>query len=59
MLLGIQKKIDALGRIVLPKELRELYDIKDGNTVEIVPTENGIIVKKPRYKLICINDDNE
>lgn len=47
MLLGIQKKIDALGRIVLPKELRELYDIKDGDTVEIVPTENGIIVKSP------------
>ena len=56
---GIQKKVDALGRIVLPKEIRELYQIRDGDAVEIVSTENGILVKKPGYKLVCVEAEKE
>ena len=54
---GIHKKIDSLGRIVLPKEIRDTYQLSKVDTVEIVPTENGILIKKPGYKLICIRDD--
>ena len=59
MIFGIKKKVDALGRIVLPKELREIYQIREGDAVEIVATENGILVKKPGYKLICIENGEE
>ena len=56
---GIHKKIDSLGRIVLPKEIRDTYQLSNGDTVEIVPTENGILIKKPGYKLICRRDDEK
>ena len=52
--IGIVKEIDKLGRIVIPKELRELYGL--ANHVEVVPTENGIILRNPKYKLVKISD---
>ena len=59
MYIGIQRKIDSLGRIVLPKDLRDFYKMQDGDTVEIIPTENGILIKKPGYKLVCIKDEEK
>lgn len=56
MLLGMQRKVDNLGRIVLPKELRKLYNINDDDYVEIIPTETGILIKKPNHKLICLDN---
>jgi len=55
---GIQKKIDSLGRIVLPKEIREFYCMDENDTVEVVPTENGILIRKPGYKVIKTDEDN-
>ncbi len=59
MLFGIKKKVDVLGRIVLPKELREIYHIREGDAVEVAATENGILIKKPGYKLVCVEDTEE
>lgn len=56
MILGIQRRIDNLGRLVLPKELRELYGIKDGDFIEITPTDKGLLLKKPNYKIIIVED---
>ena len=47
---GIIKEIDKLGRIVIPKELRERFFLS-GN-VEIIATEIGIVLRNPKYKLI-------
>ena len=44
---GIVRKIDQLGRIVLPKELRDLYGMKEKETVlEIYTEDDKIILKK-------------
>ena len=51
MQIGIIRKIDALGRIVTPKELRRFYQMNDNDYLEIVPTEFGIILKKPGYEV--------
>jgi AbrB family looped-hinge helix DNA binding protein len=48
-MIGIIKEFDKLGRIVIPKELRERYGFFD--KVEIVATENGILIQNPRYVL--------
>ena len=40
---GLLKEIDKLGRIVIPKELRERY-IMEGR-VEIIATREGILIK--------------
>ena len=41
------RKTDALGRIVIPKDLRIKYDImSEGSDIDIIPTEEGILLKK-------------
>ena len=46
---GIIKEFDKLGRIVIPKELRERYALN--RNVEIVATREGILLKNPEYYL--------
>ncbi len=44
--LGIIRKIDELGRIVIPKEMRNSLNIKTGDDIEIKVLENQICLKK-------------
>lgn len=43
---GVTRKIDELGRIVIPKEIRKNFNIRDGETLEIFIDEEGILLKK-------------
>lgn len=43
---GIVRRIDDLGRIVIPKEIRKIYDIQDGEVLEIYTEQDKIILKK-------------
>ncbi len=43
---GVTRKIDELGRIVIPKEIRKNLGIRDGETLEIFTNEDSIILKK-------------
>lgn len=43
---GIIRRIDDLGRIVIPKEIRRAMRIKEGDALEIFTTSNGEIVLK-------------
>ena len=52
--LGVIKEIDKLGRIVIPKEIRERFLLKD--IVELVITDSGVLLQNPGYKLIKIED---
>ena len=47
---GITRRIDELGRLVIPKEIRKNLKIKDNDQVEINVTDNKIILSK--YDLI-------
>ena len=49
---GIVRKIDDLGRIVLPMELRRTLNIDIKDPLEIYVDENRIILKK--YEPSCI-----
>ncbi|MBE6532092.1 MAG: AbrB/MazE/SpoVT family DNA-binding domain-containing protein [Ruminococcaceae bacterium] len=42
----VEKKIDNLGRIVLPKGMREYYDISLNDRLNLIPTEEGILIVK-------------
>lgn len=48
---GIVRKVDELGRVVLPKELRRVLSIGDGEPVEIYVEEDRIILRK--YQPYC------
>jgi AbrB family transcriptional regulator (stage V sporulation protein T) len=44
---GVVRRIDTLGRIVIPKEVRRNLRIRDGDSLEIfVDTEGEVILKK-------------
>lgn len=43
---GIVRRIDELGRVVIPKELRRTLHIRDGEELEIIPDGNGGIVMR-------------
>lgn len=49
---GIVRKIDELGRIVLPVELRRLFDIAEKDALEIYVDDEHIILKK--YAPSCV-----
>jgi AbrB family looped-hinge helix DNA binding protein len=56
-MVGIIKEIDRLGRIVIPKEFRERFGLNE--SVEIVATEFGIVIRNPEYKLVKIVKDEK
>lgn len=49
---GVVRKVDELGRIVLPKELRDLFDINIKDPLEIYVDDERIILKK--YEPACV-----
>ncbi len=48
---GIVRKLDQLGRVVLPMELRRTLDISEGDPIEISSEGSAIILHK--YKPGC------
>lgn len=53
---GIVRKVDELGRIVLPIEMRRTLDIAEKDSLEIYVEGNSVILKK--YKPSCIFCDS-
>ena len=49
---GIVRKVDELGRIVLPIEMRRTLDIAERDALEIYVDGSSVIIKK--YKPSCI-----
>ena len=51
---GVVRKIDELGRIVLPSELRRVFSIREGDELEIsVNGEQIILQKRADLCLFC------
>ncbi len=53
---GIVRKVDELGRIVLPIELRRTLDIAERDTLEIYVDGSAIVLKK--YQPACVFCDD-
>ncbi len=49
---GIVRKVDLLGRVVLPKELRDVYNISERDSMEIFTDKEKIVLKK--YEPTCL-----
>jgi transcriptional pleiotropic regulator of transition state genes len=50
--IGIVRRVDDLGRIVIPKELRRCLCIEEGDPLEIYVDGEQIILKK--YEPTCV-----
>ena len=40
---GIVRKLDDLGRLVIPKEIRKMYKMKEGDSIEIYLHNDAIL----------------
>ena len=49
---GIKREIDNTGRLCVPKEMRDLFNLQ--GEVELLVTEKGILIRKPEYVLVKI-----
>lgn len=49
---GIVRRIDDLGRVVIPKEIRRSTNIREGDPLEIFLEDGGVVFKKylPNYR---------
>ena len=43
---GIVRRIDDLGRVVIPKEIRRTLNIREGDALEIYTTDDGVVFRK-------------
>ncbi|MGJ9460243.1 AbrB/MazE/SpoVT family DNA-binding domain-containing protein [Oceanobacillus sp. CF4.6] len=50
---GIVRKVDELGRVVIPIELRRTLDIHEKDTMEIYVDNDKIILKKYKPNMTC------
>ncbi len=48
--IGVFKEFDKLGRIVIPKELRDRFLLN--GKVELIATKDGVLIRNPDYMLI-------
>ena len=43
---GIARRIDRLGRVVVPSEIRKMFGIRDGDELDILVEGDGIVLRK-------------
>lgn len=60
---GIVRKVDELGRVVIPIELRRTLDIAEKDALEIYVDDDRIILKKYKPNMTCqvtgeVSDEN-
>ena len=56
---GIVRRIDELGRIVIPKEIRRTHKIREGTPMEIFSGENGELMLKKFSPILELEDISE
>ena len=50
---GVSRKVDRLGRVVLPAELRRQLEIREGDLMEIAVDDNGrIVLEKVAHRCV-------
>ena len=53
---GIIKEFDALGRLVIPKDMRDRLSL-DGK-VELIVMEEGVLLRSPTHVLVRRTEEN-
>lgn len=55
--IGIVRKIDSLGRVTLPKELRRVFKLDKNDEIEILATNEGILLRVPNIEVRRIENE--
>ncbi|WP_079527350.1 AbrB/MazE/SpoVT family DNA-binding domain-containing protein [Halobacillus hunanensis] len=51
---GVVRKVDELGRIVIPKELRRTLQVEEKTPLEIFVEDDKIVLKKYKANKECV-----
>lgn len=51
MVIGITRRVDDLGRVTIPVEIRKTYKLDKNDLVEIIGTSEGILLRIPGIKI--------
>lgn len=55
--IGIVRKVDSLGRVTLPKELRRVFCLDKDSQIEILATDQGILLRIPNIEIKRTNSN--
>jgi AbrB family transcriptional regulator, transcriptional pleiotropic regulator of transition state genes len=56
---GIARRIDDLGRLVIPKEYRKIFGIEEGDLLDMTLSGDGIVVRKVEHACVfCASHDD-
>lgn len=56
---GVVRKVDQLGRVVIPKEMRDVLQIDDGDFIEILQNNHNVILRKYYETCVFCGSDEE
>ena len=59
MSVGIIRKMDNLGRIVIPKEYRDFYHLDKNEEVCLIDTKEGLLITNPKYKVVEVKKEGD
>lgn len=59
VVVGVTRRIDNLGRITIPSEIRKSYQLEKNDAVEIIGTEDGILLHVPNLRITKVNEEND
>lgn len=45
-------KVSSKGQVVIPKHIREALDVNEGDELILIPTNEGILMKRPSEKTV-------
>lgn len=52
MVVGVTRRVDELGRVTIPAEIRKTYQLNKNDIVEIIGTTEGILLRIPGIEFI-------
>lgn len=52
MVVGVTRRVDELGRVTIPAEIRKTYHLNKNDSVEILGTDDGILLRIPGIEII-------
>lgn len=51
---GVIREVDDVGRLVIPKEIRERLHLQ--GTVELLVTQEGLLIRNMEYEMVKIKE---
>ena len=57
VVVGVTRRIDDLGRVTIPSEIRRTYQLDKNDLVEIIGTADGILLRVPNIQITRVNTE--